>query len=348
MPLRAISLCMLLTVAFCSNAGARDRSMWELYKKSFLSDDGRIVDHGRGKTSHSEGQGYGMELAVLHNDRVVFERIWQWTRNNLQIRSDRLFAWQWGRRPNNEWQVLDYNNATDGDILIAYALLQADEAWHVPAYQEEALKIIGDIRTMLSVAWKDRTFLLPGYYGFDRDRTVLLNPSYLLFSAFRAFSRLDQAAFWDKVRQDGLFLIERSCFGRLCLPADWVVLTNEGPAPAPGKDPYFGAEAIRVLLALATEDAPRFPRGVTALLDHYKRTGMLPLWVDLEKDSASLKPAVAGYYAIYSRAAAKLGDRALSKKLLDEAGEKLTSEKDAYYSFSLYLLATADRQAGAD
>lgn len=342
MPLRAISLCL----AFAFLAGAaegRDTAMWERYKQSFLSEDGRVVAHAQDKTSHSEGQGYGMQLAFLHDDRVAFEKLWQWTRNNLQLRSDSLFAWHWGKRPNGVWAVLDFNNATDGDILIAFALLQAGEAWRVESYRNEAFRIIRDIRTLLAVNWNGRTFLLPGYFGFDHGESVVLNPSYLIFPAFRAFGLVDQAGFWNKVRQDGLFLIEQSCFGSLCLTADWVALDGDRIMPAPGKAPYFGAEAVRVLLVLATEDASRYPKGVSEVLEQYRRTDRLPLWFDLEKDSASLKPAVGGYYALYALAAGKLKDKALAGRLWSEARERLLAEKDAYYSFSLFLLASGSK-----
>lgn len=340
MPLKNISLGLVLAVLACMNAYAQDGT-WDRYKQNFLTEDGRIVDPAQDNTSHSEGQGYGLWLAVLQSDRAAFDRIWQWTRNNLQVRADKLFAWHWGKRPNNEWAVLDLNNATDGDIVIAYALLLGQNQWKTKEYGDEALKIIRDIRTRLSVVRMGRTFLLPGYFGFTGEGGVLLNPSYLILPAFRLFSQADDAAFWDKVYSDGLFLIDRCCFGSLCLPADWVMLEGDRFAPAPGKAPYFGSNAIRILLALSQEDKPRFPRGVSALLERYQRTGELPQWVDLEKDSFSLRPAAAGYYAIFGLVAEKLGDRSLAKRLFDEARAKLKAEKAAYYSFSLYLLATA-------
>ncbi|MDH4164278.1 MAG: glycosyl hydrolase family 8 [Nitrospirota bacterium] len=340
MPLRAISLCLVLTAVFCGIAEARDRTMWELYKRSFLSDDGRIIDHAQDQISHSEGQGYGMLLATIHRDRAAFDRIWTWTKNNLQVRSDGLFAWQWGKRPDNAWKVLDSNNATDGDILIAFALLKASDAWHSPDYREEARKIIASIRSVLAVTRYGRTYLLPGAFGFTDGNSVVLNPSYLIFPAYRAFARADQPDFWEAVRNDGLFLIKGASFGSLGLPANWVVLENDRIALAPGKDPYFGADAVRVLLMLGSEDRSRYPKGVSALLEHYQKSGRLPLWIDLEKDSESLKLAYAGYYAIYAAAARKLGKKALAERLLKEARKRLKTEKDAYYSFSLYLLAT--------
>lgn len=93
---------------------------WQGYKQRFVTSAGRVVDTANGQISHSEGQGYGMLLAVAANDRPTFERLWGWTRANLMVRDDQLIAWRWtpGQRP----PITDMNNATDGDILIAWAL----------------------------------------------------------------------------------------------------------------------------------------------------------------------------------------------------------------------------------
>lgn len=343
---RAVSLAIALLLTLTAGAHAREADVWERYKAAFLGADGRIIDTGHDKTSHSEGQGYGMLFAAAHNDRRTFDLIWQWTKNNLRVRTDRLFAWQWGKRPTGEWMVIDHNNATDGDLLIALALLRAADRWKEEAYRGEAAGIAADIRRLLAVSVQGRTFLLPGYFGFDRKAGLVLNPSYLIFPAFRALARVDDKAFWLQALQDGLFLIERSAANSLGFPPDWALLAGDQAGPAPGKDPYFGADALRVLLNLADEDADRYPRGVRAVLDQYRRTGSLPLWFDLEKNSASLKPAAAGYYAVYAVAAAKLGERKLAGTLLQEARERLAAEQDAYYSCSLYLLATAVMNGG--
>ncbi len=339
MNLKVISLALLL--ASGTAAYGQDRALWKQYQADFITEDGRVKDYYQGAISHSEGQGYGMQLSVLYDDKTVFEKLWQWTRNNLKVRADNLFAWQWGKRPNGEWRVIDYNNATDGDILIAYALLKAHERWHDEGYRSEALKVIQDIRKHLSITWHGRSFLLPGYSGFHKDSGFVLNPSYLILAAFRAFAKEDQQPFWEKISRDGRFLLEQSCFGKLCLPADWVILSGDRISVYEGNAPYFGSDAIRILLNLQSEKSAAYPAGIGKLLDHYRKTGYLPRWVDLEKDSISLYPAPAGYYAIYALAAERLGDAALGKKLLREARDKLSGDQEpGYYSFSLYLLAT--------
>jgi endoglucanase len=75
------------------------------------------MDTGQGRISHSEGQGFTMLFAVHYGDRAQFDRVWQWTKRNLQVRDDALLAWKW-----EQGAVTDRNNASDADILVAWAL----------------------------------------------------------------------------------------------------------------------------------------------------------------------------------------------------------------------------------
>lgn len=335
----AISL--FSAIIFTGMAYGHDGPLWEQYKSGLISKDGRVVDPSCEKCSHSEGQGYGMLLSVAYNDKTTFDKLWYWTKNNLRVRSDRLSAWQWGKRANGRWEVIDHNNATDGDLLIAYALLRASKKWSDGSYKNEGLKIVEDIRKYLAVTWQGHTFLLPGYYGFAKENGIVLNPSYQIYPAFSYFAQVDDRSFWEKVYKDSLFLVSQSSFGKQSLPADWVILTDKVSIYTE-KKPYFGYEAIRTLLYLASEKKPQLPQGVEAIFDVYKKLGYIPLWVDVEKESISLKSAPAGFYAVYALAAQKKGDEALSKRLFKEARERVVAESNDYYSFSLFMLASSE------
>ena len=104
----------------------RAPSAWQAYKARFVTDQGRVVDTGNNEISHSEGQGYGMLIAVAAGDRATFDRIWGWTRANLMVRDDELIAWRW--EPRKRPGVADMNDASDGDILVAWALAEAARA----------------------------------------------------------------------------------------------------------------------------------------------------------------------------------------------------------------------------
>ncbi len=133
---------VLLLAAFVLLPGvlrAEDGSLaaeWGIYRDRFVGDDGRVHDTGNNQVSHTEGQGLAMLFAEAFDDRATFDRVWNWTRANLRRPDSALFAWRWD--PNSENPVADTNNATDGDILIAWALARAARHWHAPAYRKEA------------------------------------------------------------------------------------------------------------------------------------------------------------------------------------------------------------------
>jgi len=341
--LKLLVFSSILTVLFCSVAFGNQPALWEEFKSHFITQDGRVIDYYNGQISHSEGQGYGMLLSTMYNDKATFDKLWQWVKSNLGVRGDNLFAWKWGERVSGKWGVVDYNNATDGDILIAYALILADEKWPKNNYKSKGLQIVESLKNNLVINWEGGKFLLPGYYGFIKENGFVLNPSYFIFSAYRAFANVDDKATWDKIYKDSLVLLAKLPSSSLHLPADWIFLNGTTISLAPEKNPYFGYEAIRVLLYLPWEESPQFSKGLTEMLDIYKKLGYMPLWVDLANDSISMKPALAGFYAVYARAAERIGEKTLSEKLFKEAAEKLNYEKKDYYSFCLYLLAEKTR-----
>ncbi len=317
----------------------RAEPLWEYYKSHFISQDGRIIDYYQNRVSHSEGQGYGMLLSILYRDRSTFYKVWRWTRNNLLVRGDNLLAWRWGERFGGRWEVIDYNNATDGDILVAFALIKASEIWHEDSYKKEGLRIIKDIREKLAFKWRDYLLLLPGYYGFIKDGNPIINPSYFIFPAYRCFAEVDKRGFWERIYKDSASLLSKIDFTPIHLPADWVVLGKDGITPFSEKSKYFGYEAIRILLYLSWEKDLEFPKGAEKILDFYRCFGYIPLWVDLLNESISLKSAPSGFYAIFARIAQRKGEKELSKELFLKAQNRIRFERDDYYSFTLYLLS---------
>ncbi|XBS68472.1 glycosyl hydrolase family 8 [Acerihabitans sp. KWT182] len=94
---------------------------WQQYKQAFVLPDGRVVDTGNHDVSHSEGQGYGMLMAVFNDDKQTFANIWRWTRQTLYRDDVGLFSWRY--EPQEKVAIADPNTASDGDTLIAWALL---------------------------------------------------------------------------------------------------------------------------------------------------------------------------------------------------------------------------------
>jgi endoglucanase len=230
-----------------------DNAQWQAWKARFLTDQGRVVDTANGNMSHSEGQGYGMLLAVAANDRVAFERIWAWTRANLAVRADDLFAWRW--EPDKRPAVGDVNNATDGDMLIAWALTEASDFWGEPSYRVAARG--------LAIAISRKTFFLKPPWGVvmlpaidafadaDRPDGPVVNPSYWVFPAFERLRLAAPDVNWRGLAQTGLDIVKAAHFGEKRLPPDWLSLRDKTPTIADGFPPNFGYNAIRIPLYMA-------------------------------------------------------------------------------------------------
>lgn len=227
--------------------------LWTAWKAGFVTDQGRVVDTANGRMSHSEGQGYGMLLAVAANDRIGFERIWAWTRANLMVRGDALLAWRWeaDKRP----AVGDLNNATDGDILVAWALAEAAEHWNDAAYRVAARRIaVEAARKTIALGGATGSLLMPASAGFgpeDRSDGPVVNLSYWVFPAFERLRLAAPEIDWRGVAQAGLDMLKKARFGPQKLPSDWVSVREGKVAPAQGFAAQFGYNALRIPLYMA-------------------------------------------------------------------------------------------------
>ena len=233
-----------------------DGPVWPQYKERFVSVDGRIIDTGNGGISHSEGQGYGLLIAVAAGDRPSFDLILGWTRKNLFVRGDNLAAWKWSDGKIGVW---DRNNATDGDILIAWALAEAADYWNDPAYLVQARAIARAI-TDKSIEPNEHMgpLVMPAAQGFsasDRPDGQVVNLSYWVFPAFARLKQIAPEYDWNRLARTGIDLVDAARFGKAQLPTDWIALGKGHPAPAIGFDKTFGYNSIRIPLYLVWSGA---------------------------------------------------------------------------------------------
>ena len=281
-----LKLLLLWIAAFlllmpCINAGAADAD-WALFKQRFLQPEGRIIDAGQDGISHSEGQGVTMLLAVHYGDRTTFDTVWQWTRQNLQVRNDKLLAWRWSPKDG----VTDKNNATDGDLFMAWALLRAHRKWQNPGYLAAATETAQAIRRQLLRKTGRGTVLLPGMEGFDKPEGMVVNPSYWLFPALQEIARIDPAPEWADLQQTGISLLLEGHFGRWGLPADWIFLGDK-LAPAPGFPPRFSYDAVRIPLYLlwAKCETTGLLLPFNSYWKHFKGAKFMSAWTNLNDNS---------------------------------------------------------------
>ncbi|HEX3063507.1 MAG TPA: glycosyl hydrolase family 8 [Usitatibacter sp.] len=310
---------------------------WERFKQSFVDPDGRVVDAVQGGISHSEGQGFAMLFAVHHGDRDAFERLWRWTRRNLQVRDDALLAWRWEPQRG----VTDRNDATDGDLLVAWALWRAAAAWERPEYATEARRIARDVRTRAMRRGTHGLVLLPGLEGFDKPDGAVLNLSYWVFPALAELDRADPAPEWAEVSRNGLEILGYSYFGRWGLPPDWLKL-GDRVAPAGPSPQRFGYDAVRIPLYLLWSglDTDARMKPYRDFWGTYRDARELPAFTNLGDDSVDSRGAAAGIRAVAQWVLARPAPAAEALPLLETG--------DTYYSAVLLLLckmALRERQA---
>ncbi len=328
---QASSLMLLVLLAGgCVHVAPLDETNWRSYRARFISGEGRVVDTGQGGISHSEGQGYGLLLAAAHDDRATFDKLWDWTKTHLALREDALLAWKWepSKDGAGSGRVPDLNNASDGDLLVCWALLRAGRRFHEARYITASRKISAAIRSELIRQTPQGSVLLPGAQGFIRDDGIVVNLSYWVFPALEELYRAEHEPAFRALERSGHKLLSHARFGRWNLPPDWL-LVGEELRPAPGFAPRFGYDALRIPLYLAW--AGRRRDLLTPFLGYWHaQSAQDPAaWVDLVNDAQGEKalPATA-----VLRAFSAVGEKIAPTEVIPPLDE------EDYYSASLRLL----------
>lgn len=171
--LLCVALCVLVSGSATATPSSRSSdtyirqiddlsALWSFYKQTYIQ-NGRVVSLDEHGITTSEGQGYAMLRAVWSNDRTTFNTVWAWTKQHLQVRDDKLFAWKW------KGAVLDKNSATDADTDIALALILAARRFDHPPFEQDALAIIDSIWNQEIVHVGSRAYITAGNWAREED-----------------------------------------------------------------------------------------------------------------------------------------------------------------------------------
>ncbi|MCC5964871.1 MAG: glycosyl hydrolase family 5 [Natronohydrobacter sp.] len=251
----AMMLSMPAQAALQGDLAQTGRAVWESWKSAFLSSDGRVIDGLQQQSSHSEGQGYGMFLATVFDDAASFRQMYQWTERHLAIRPDALLAWRW--LPGQANPVPDRNNATDGDLFYAWALVRAAARFRDRSYLERAQGIAAALAETCILPMpgrSDQLVLLPATFGFQHDSHLSLNPSYYMPLAMREVAAATGTPALAACAQSGEALLHE--IAREGLVPDWVDVTPSGLRASEALSANAGYEALRVPLFLIWSRVP--------------------------------------------------------------------------------------------
>jgi endoglucanase len=328
---------------------------WPAYRtfvERFVQADGRVIDYSTPtQQTTSEGQSYGLFFALVANDRATFDRLLAWTRTNLagnqfDGQNARLPAWQWGRKPDGSFGVLDPNSAADSDLWLAYDLLQAGRLWQDASYTQlgEALAAqvaSHEITTLSGVG----PMLLPGPQGFVTGGVTRLNPSYMPLPVLRGLARELPKGPWNRLADSAYRLVKTT--SPQGFAPDWAAWQGGQFVVDPKNGDVGSYDAIRVYLwaGLASSADPLAKPWLASLGGmrmKVAQTGFPPEKVSSTTGAASGEGPLSywGALAPYFKA---LGDErglGLARQHLAALDTSLPGHEPVYYDRVLGLFGT--------
>lgn len=208
--------------AASGGASSNAPTTWNSAKSTALSDAQLQAEYDTWKKAHaeacsngswvvvkdgsvvSEGIGYGMLLSVAMADQTLFDGLWKYYQDHLD--KNGLMNWATGKcdPPGNNAA----NAASDGDLDVAMALVQAAARWPAASYLPKAQALTAKITQFESDMCDGRRVLRPGdaFGGCSDPGDKRINPSYFAPGYYQVFAHYfpEQAATWMALR-DGSY-----------------------------------------------------------------------------------------------------------------------------------------------
>lgn len=206
----------------------------------------------------SEGQAYGMILALYAGDQTRFNSIWDATEKYMWNATAGHYDWRW-----NKGAITGSGMATDADQDIALMLLFADslvqkKVWKSftstkgATYKVRALELIN---TLWEKSVTGKFNFAPGA-GWGGDAFV--NPGYFSPASYRIFGKYDKAHDWNAVVDQSYAVLARNPGASKGMVPDWMVPDGSYYNGDLGYNPYRAGrtlykDAIRVHWRLAMD-----------------------------------------------------------------------------------------------
>jgi endoglucanase len=256
--------------------GQQAHTAIESFLTRYVDPDGRVVRRDQGGDTVSEGQAYGMLLAVSLDDRSQFQTIWRWTERHLLL-PDGLLASQWANG-----RVVSNRPATDADIDAARALVLAGKRFGSDAYRSRGIAIARAVLRQETVQVGNETVLVAGPWA--RSNPAVVNPSYFSPRAFADLARADPDPRWSGIVASSRTIAAKLSTDGRSLPPDWASISTSAPVPAGvnpigapnlpsggGPNPVSSFDAVRVAIRSAESCVPADRRLAASLWAIYRR-----------------------------------------------------------------------------
>jgi endoglucanase len=329
--------------------------LWQAYSARFIDPQGRVIDRTASDRTTSESEAYALFFALVDNDRPTFDKLLNWTQDNLAQGdlTTHLPAWNWGKNSVGSWRVLDENSASDADLWLAYTLLQAGRLWSNPTFTALGRAIATNIaHTEVVLIPGLGTTLASGPHGFRPalDRYIL-NPSYMPLPVLAGLAHDDPTGPWSSIANSFPQLLRRAQTSGFAL--DWVSAGSDGVGPWSPSNPQQAVasyDAIRVYLwaGIADPATPGVQESLNAIpgMARYLKSTSIPPITVTSSATITQQNSPIGFSAAVIPYLLATGNDALARTQTD----RLSAQRDpatglygtppAYYDQNLALFST--------
>ena len=246
---------------------------WQSFRRSALSEDGRVRRGATGDDASADAQAAAMLHAVWMRDRPAFDALWGWTQLALSRRVAHpanpkrmaLFASRWSKG-----NIVDWSNSTAADQRIAAALLLASRLWDELTYREEATRILADVLDEAAISWDvsgvpAAGWSIPSANAFLKELEPTTTSGAALTPAFyRMFAEAGRSVTWLWLLDGAYASLERAASPTGPLGASagllpgWFSVSRQGGAVGAPVDPTwqstgFSAESAALAWQLALD-----------------------------------------------------------------------------------------------
>lgn len=269
-----------------SNDRTIEKRYYQVWREDYIKNQSESEQYvnaaGKNKPPFalSEAQGYGMLLAVKAGQRHLgsqndFQKL-----DNYYLRhrlsNSNLMSW---RQENKKGSLQDNPvSASDGDMMIAQALLEADKVWPGHGYKAQALKLISDIKKLESN--RSAKIITVGNWANKKSHFYnVMRTSDVMPQAFEEFYQATGDHSWIEIKSQMLaYLQQLSSQHKTGLVPDFTWISKQKQA-SPAKandiatkdDGNYSANACRVPMLLAASNDKEANNIVKKMLSFFKQ-----------------------------------------------------------------------------
>jgi len=268
--------------------------------------------------ARTEGLSYGMMIAVQLNKKEVFDKVWRWSKKNLQHQQGPrkgYFAWSFST---DKMKKNSEGSASDGELYYITSLLFASNQWGNNTgidYYKEARFILdemwkkngeGNVYNLINTEYKQITFVPEGgsYKWTD--------PSYHLpafYEVWALYANDGHEEFYRQCAESSRAFLHLACKSPTGLNYDYTEFNGDAHA-TPWMPPAFRYDSWRVPMNIAMdytwfgkdgvwqEDyAKRFQgflrsKGINTFVDQYNVDGTTPEFILQAGDVKKLRHSI--------------------------------------------------------